>query len=232
MKLRLKALPATLRGIYTTRAGPNTLPDRFRRLEPDAADALLALEQDTGGLIYTDVFRTAEESLAARKRKVGVAAPGWSGHNYGFSVDVAVEETLQLRGWKYADLLAAMEAHGYHGHRRDGVTGYRQMECWHFNYFGSRAAAFLQHAGESWSAPVEHLIEDTYGEVLKLDVRKAQAALAKLRMYSGDVDGVAGPITRQSVMAFQRAWLLVPHGELDARTQRVLALVAAEIELL
>jgi hypothetical protein len=231
MKLRLRALPATVRGIYATRAGPNTLPERFRRLAPDAADALLRLEAATGGLIYTDMLRSAEESLAARKRKVGVAAPGWSGHNWGFSVDVAVEETLKLRFWKYADLLEAMRVHGWHCHRRDGAVGYRQMESWHFNYFGDDAAKWLAHAHESWSAPVEHLIEAVYGP-FQLTVREAQAALAKLRMYSGDVDGLLGPITRESILAFQRAWLLIPHGVLDARTERTLLLVAADIELL
>jgi hypothetical protein len=231
MKLRLTALAPTTRGIYNTRAGPDTLPERFRYLHPDAAAGFVALEAATGGLVYSDILRSAEESLHAAQTKRGVQPPGFSGHNFGFSVDVAVEETMKLRGWDYAKLVATMEAYGWHCHRRDGARGYRLSEHWHFNFFGAASAKYLKTTiGGSWASPLEALVLDTYEEAFRLTDAELQACLKKLGMYAGDVDGQVGPLTRAAVGAFQRAWMM--DGQRDeVRTRRVLAFVAAEREI-
>jgi len=228
MKLELRALPPTVRGIYNTKAGPGTLPERFRYLWPPAADALLEMELDTGGLVYSDILRSAEESLAAMQRKAGVQPPGFSGHNFGFSFDVAVDETMKLRGWDYNRLLTELEAHGWYGHRRDGARGYGKSESWHFNYLGSGGGKYLVLARPgAWAEPLEARVRDVYGAAFALTDSEVQACLKKLGMYAGDVDGVVGPLSKQAIGAFQRAWRL-PEGPADSRTRRVLAFVAAE----
>lgn len=230
MKLELKAVPSTTRGIYNTRAGPNTLPERFRYLWPAAAVGFGALETGTGGLVYSDMLRSAEESLHAMQTKSGVQPPGFSGHNFGFSFDCAVEETLKRHTWDYARLLAELEKYGWYCHRRDGARGYRQSESWHFNFFGPDFGKYVGRAlgPGGWAAPLEGLIQDVYGSAFVLGDAGVQASLKKLGMYAGDVDGLVGPLTRQGVAAFQRAWLLKETGDADAKTQRVLAFVAAE----
>lgn len=51
--------------------------------------------------------------------------------------------------------------------------------------------------------------------------------LAELKLYGGAVDGDHGPLTKQAVKAFQRAWLLGVDGRAGAMTQRTLAYVTA-----
>ena len=231
MKLTLTPLAPTTRGIYNTDVGPNSLPRRFRLLHPRAAEGFVALEKDTGGLIYTDILRSAEESLHAMQAKSGVQAPGFSGHNFGFSFDVAVEQTMQAHGWSYVELLSKLKMHGWHCHRRDGEAGYKLSEMWHFNFFGSDAPKYLGYSKLGWTAPLEHLLQDTYGADFALDAAGVQTCLAKLHMYAGPIDGLLGPLSSQGIKAFQRAWLLTVNGEADAHTQRVLAFVAAEREI-
>lgn len=229
MKLQLHALPGTTKGIYTTQSnGPNSLPTRFLFLHPKTAVGFAQLEAGTGGLVYSDILRSAEESLAAMQQKSGVQPPGYSGHNFGFSFDCAVDATLRLRGWTYSQLLDQLEGYGWYCHRRDGQGG---PESWHFNFFGSDSPKYLALATKSWSAPLEQLIEDTYGPQFLLSIADAQTALKKLGMLAGDVDGIIGPHTEAAVGAFQRAWLLPDTSDLDPRTMRVLAFVAADREV-
>lgn len=231
MKLRLHALPPTTRGIYTTRAGPNTLPERFRYLHPQAAVGFAQLEAGTGGLIYTDILRSAEESLHAAQTKTGVQPPGYSGHNFGFSFDCDIEGTMRAHGWDYARLLRELEGYGWYCHRRDGAAGWKRSEMWHYNYFGADAPKYLAlERTKGWGAPLEQLVVDIYGKDFELDDVGVQINLKKLGMYAGDIDGLIGPLSLQAVWAFQRAWL-VPGRILDARTKRVLAFVAAEREV-
>lgn len=227
MKILLERLAPTTRGIYNTKAGPDTLPERFRFLWPTAAEGFRALEAETGGLIYSDILRSAEESLHALQTKTGVQPPSYSGHNFGFSVDVAVDETLRLRKWTYEELLEVMAAHGWHCHRRDGKRG---SEAWHFNFFGDAAPVYLGVIG-GWSAPLEKLIQEVYGPGFLLTNEEVQVGLRKLSMYFGDIDGILGPRTKQGLMAFQRAWRLPASGVADPRTKRVLAFVAADREI-
>lgn len=228
MQLMFKALPSSTKGIYNTAAGPNSLPERFRKLWPNAADSFALLEQKTGGLIYSDIRRSAIESLEAMRTKAGVQRPGWSGHNYGLSVDVAVDYTLRLRGWAYADLLQAMGSFGWYCHRRDQSRG---AEDWHFNYLGLDGTIYLAAVDSTraltWSRAIEVRLAQIYGKSFLLNLADAQYALKTLHLYTGDVDGLNGPLTLQAVRAFQRAWLLSETGTLDTDTQRTLAFVTA-----
>lgn len=226
MILHLAALPATLRG-PDDEAYKGRVPTRARFLHPDAVRSLLALEAATGGLVYTDIFRSAESSMAARRSKRGVQRPGYSGHNYGLSVDLDVGAVLRSHRWRYPDLIAVMEDGGWFCHRRDLSSS--APENWHWNFLTTREAALaVPHDRSTWGAPVEARILSYYGADFVLDPEAVQAALASLRLYSGEVDGQIGPISREAISSFQRAWDLTPTGAADERTQRTLALVSAE----
>jgi len=228
MQLVLAELPDSLQH-YTGKP----VPKWMRRLAPDAAGSLLRVEAETGGLVYTDLWRSAEVSLAARAEKQGVQLPAYSPHNYGFAVDVAVDETLRKRNWSYTQLLGVLEGYGWYCHRRDGAPG--KSESWHFNFLRPGGKPYLGNVdpkkATTWHLGVEARIQESYGAQLCLDTPGVQYALKKLRMYVGEVDGVVGPITRQGIAAFQRAWGLKATGVADEKTQRTLAFLACEVTL-
>lgn len=229
MILELKELPPTI-------AGPNDntykgrVPGRARFLHPEATDSILQIEADTGGLVYTDVYRSAEASLAAMAVKSGVQPPGYSAHGFGFAVDLDVTSVLKKLSIKYPDLLNLMASYGWFCHRRDGLKD--EMEYWHFNYLGEDKDEFLAKADpklrKTWSLPVEYKIHKYYGAQFQLDSAEIQENLKRLRLYNGEVDGLLGPLSKQAVAAFQRTWKLAATGVADDRTKRVLAFVAAE----
>lgn len=108
--------------------------------------------------------------------------------------------------------------------------------CWHFNYFPPELKDQLLALAKSensntWAAPVEARIQQLYGDQFQYGVKQAQEYLAILKMYNATVDGLQGPITRQSIAVFQRAWKLPDTGALDLKTQRTLALISSNIIL-
>ena len=225
MLLHLSALPATTRGIYDVSGkGPNSLPESSLRLHPHAAEAFLRLEDDRP-LVYSGIWRSAEQSLRARATKEGVQPPGYSGHNYGFSVDVAVEATLKRHAWSYSDLLVYTQKHGWYCHRRQK----RGFEEWHFNFLPDPVAAFATvklTAPKTWANAIESVIHAYYGSAFEYDARCMQEYLQKLRFYGGAIDGLVGPRTTEAQQAFSRAW------RTTKRTfERTLAFVAADIQL-
>lgn len=232
MKLILRALSPDTRGIYTIRGQQNRLPDRMLRLAPDAAASFLKLEDETGGLVYSDIWRSAESSLTASAEKRGVQPPAFSAHNYGIAFDVAIDSTLHLTGWSYSRLLRTLAQHGWYCHRRDGRYDF---EGWHFNFFADRADRYLALVEplkpKSWARAAEQAIRDRYDPEFELTPTQIQGALQKLGLYHGAIDGLIGPLTRAGLRAFQRAWNL-PENEADERTQRTLAFVAADLQFL
>lgn len=206
------------------------LPLRMRYLEPTAAAALMALEMDTGGLVYTDMYRTPEASFAAKNARPTITkAPGKSGHNFGLSVDLDVEGTLAHRGWKYSELLSVMSDHGWHCHRLDGKQG--MHESYHFNHLGPDPATHLLLAKiddhNTWDDPVEGRIQELYGKDFDLSTFEIQHALATKGLYLGKLDGDIGPMSQKAIRTFQGAWGLTVDGVPGPMTQRLLALVTA-----
>jgi N-acetylmuramoyl-L-alanine amidase len=86
-------------------------------------------------------------------------------------------------------------------------------------------------AANTWAWPVESRIVELYGEAFKLTDLEVQQELAALRFYTGDLDGALGPLAREAIGAFQRAWGLPDDGVAGPRTRRVLAVITAEVEL-
>jgi hypothetical protein len=233
MQIDLKQLPDNLKGPDNPDY-KGLVPRRARFLHPEVADALLNLEKDTGGLVYTDVYRSPDGSLAACTTKRGCQPPAFSPHNYGLAVDVDLGSVLRKLHTSYASFVDLMAAHGWYCHRRDLDGG--AMEAWHFNYLGAKAKDYLKLADptdhNTWAAPVEKRIQEFYGKYFDYDSTTAQMYLQQLRFYHGDVDGLLGPMSREAIRAFQRAWVYFSHpdqvtGLLDGRTKRVLAVVSS-----
>lgn len=230
MILHLAELPATLRGpdddVYHGR-----LPRRARYLAPDGARSLLNLDRDLGGLVYTDVFRSAEASVLARRERRGTKRPGYSAHGFGLAFDLDVTATLRRTRLKYVELVQQLSVYGWFCHRRDLDDA--ALEAWHFNYLGELDAArllplALLSDARTWSAPIEQRIVERYGESFTLTSLELQEMLEQLGLYHGEIDGLVGPLTREAVAAFQRTWDLSEVGAGPA-TQRTLALVAADL---
>ena len=83
------------------------IPER-NMLESYTAWQRLKQVQEYKPLIYTDIYRSPASSAEAYARKVGVAKPGYSGHNYGISVDVAVEASMRRHKITYTQLCNIM----------------------------------------------------------------------------------------------------------------------------
>lgn len=232
MILRLSELPDTLRG--PDDADYNGLvPRRARFLEPGAAASTLQLVAKYPWLTFTDVYRSPDASLAARRTKRGVQPPGFSAHNFGLAWDLDVGACLRGGTLKYVELVEQLTADFWFCHRRD--LDQTASESWHFNYLGPDWKRFMTQvdpqAANTWSWAVEARIVELYGEQFKLDDRQVQEGLAALKFYSGAADGSMGPLTREAVGAFQRAWGLPDDGLAGSRTRRVLAVVTAKTEV-
>jgi hypothetical protein len=227
MILKLRQLPKLL-GIY----GPNKdiFPATMSLMHPSAAFAYLATEQHFGQqLRVSDMFRSAVQSLNAMKQKTGVQPPGFSAHNYGFAIDIDVDDCLKRFKLDKRGLDAEMEKNGWFCHRRDSKLA---SECWHYNYLIDRDTIKL--AGKSpglWSAPVEAQMQSVYGSQMGMTVVQIQEALKSIGLYPHTVDGIAGPLTSQAVMAFQRAWVQPVNGDLNVKLQRLLAYITSTKEL-
>lgn len=230
MIIKLAEMPATVRGPVGD--GYNgQVPKRMRFMAPDVGPALLLLDKATGGYIYTDMWRSADSSLAARRVKRGVQRPGYSPHGFGFSVDLDLYAIMKEKKIKYGDILEVMKAHNWYCHRQDGA-GPDESEAWHFNYLGDDPHKYLQHVDVNdhgtWASAVEARILERYGLDFVMSPVQIQSYLGQLKMYGGEVDGnSSSSLFREAVMVFQRAWDLDVDGVPGIMTQRTLAFVTA-----
>jgi hypothetical protein len=225
MEIKLKEIPDDqVIGIYGE--GKRHLPQRMRYLAPDAADSFLA--DLTPVAVVSDMLRSAESSLRARREGRGAQRPGYSGHGYGFSIDVDVDKMLRTLKFKTkAQLDAWMIERNWHCHRRDHRRG---SEDWHHNYLTpDEYKQFVKPNDERTSAALERKISANYGAWwLNMSPSETQRCLAKLKLYSGEIDGKFGPLSREATRVFQRAWMLEPTGKPDTMTNRTLAFVTAD----
>jgi hypothetical protein len=229
MLLQLVPLAADyVSGIYTVGGKPGRMPDRMRYLHPDAAIDYSKIQP---WVVVSDMFRTPESSLEAVRAKRGAQPPAYSAHNFGKAIDLALKESMERLAAKLgrtrvtkAELDATMEKAGWFCHRRDHLM---EFEAWHYNHLGIGA----KPQGTRTSDEIEACIQSLYGAAFKLTPSAAQSALRKLRFYGAAIDGDIGPLTRQAIRAFQRAWGIGESGMLDAKTQRTLAYVSADKDL-
>lgn len=211
------------------------VPKRMRYLAPDVGPRLLELDKDTGGYIYTDMWRSADASLAARRVKRGVQRPGYSPHGYGLAVDLDLYGIMKKFKVHYGDIVEVMRAHNWFCHRRDGA-GPDESEAWHFNYLGNDSDKYLQHVDTdrpaTWSNAVEARILERYGTNFSMAPTEIQSWLTQLKMYGGDLNAdLSSQLCREAIMAFQRAWDLDVDGDAGPMTQRTLAFVTADRQI-
>lgn len=229
MELRLFKLPPNkVRGTYDlnhNNRSDDFLPDRMLYMAEDAAQSYLSMDRV---IVFSDLFRSAAESLEAHARKRGVQPPAYSGHNFGIAGDLDVDRTLALNNWTYAELLTYMEAHQWYCHRRDGQRG---NEDWHFNFLGPTPTSILSvidaRLPATWSRGAEYAVQQRYAGQFTLTPSQIQGNLKKLRLYGGGIDGALGPISMQAVSLFAKTWE-VPAVPGAPNFQRTLAYVAAD----
>lgn len=211
-------------GIY----GPkkNVMPARSRYLSPPAATSYA---EELAGVVVSDMFRSGEASLRARRTRKGAQRPAYSGHNYGVSIDLAVSRTmknLKLKSKRQLD--EWMAERGWYCHRRDHL---RKHEEWHYNFFGAEYSRWVKPNDSRTSAGLERMITHRHGRWWhKMSKTSAQRCLQRLGMYDGDLDGQFGPLSQEATAVFQRAWILgrKATGRLDVMTCRTLAYVTAD----
>lgn len=230
LPLKLHALAAyDVTGVYKIGGQPNQMPERARFLHPYAAASWLRdLKQI---LVVSDMLRSAESSLAAVEEGRGAQPPAYSGHNYGFCIDIDVSAAMKKLGFKKKEQLDAwMVERGWWCHRVDHAL---DSESWHYNYLRLYRDLGITPTDPEISAKVkstagylEQLIVAVYGTYLKPDDTTCQFMLQSLKLYSGKIDGAIGPLSKQATAAFQRAWHLSPTGALDDKTRRTLAFVS------
>jgi hypothetical protein len=221
---RLQSLPSELvKGIYTINRKKGRMPDRALFLHPEAAESF---RHDLAKFcIVSDMLRSAASSLEAVRSGRGAQPPGFSGHNYGLSIDIEVDEAMKAIGVDSKEELDRfMELRGWYCHRRDGKRG---REDWHYNYLRLLGSDLVIPARfKTTSGYLEALIQRLYGDVLKPDDKTCQTYLRELMFYRGAIDGKIGPQSREAVRAFQRAWGIKETAKLDKKTRRTLAFVA------
>ncbi len=233
--LQLAKVPSgAVRGIY---GANHVMPERALYVHPSAYAALISIAPR---VVCSDIFRSPESSLEAMQRKVGVQPPGYSHHNYGGAVDLAVRESMERGGFRTKVALDAfMLSAGFPPFNvRLGATG---AESWHFSHI----PGWVGPGGRNTAPSAEAWIQIQYGAAFvafRDDIRAIQAALAKLGHYHGRIDGDWGPQSRTSLGMFQRALKVASYarvkgvadfseGVADKVTCRVLAYCTADREI-
>jgi hypothetical protein len=201
----------------------------FPYLDPAAAESFVAMEKEVGKLICLTMWWGPEHNLISKRLNKEVEPPGYSGHNFGFSIDLNLTDTLRTLKISYEVLLQRMKKFGWYCHRHDKEPQAPYSD--HFNYLGADGAAALAIVEnmnpESWGRAVEHHIVDRYGRFLHLSPAQVQGTLSAMKMYSGACTGNIDIMSREAILCFQRAWGLAETGDISIVLQRVLAFVGA-----
>jgi hypothetical protein len=226
MKLKLVKLDTnSVKGSYTINGVKGRMPERSLYLHPTVADSFLTHIAPIATV--SDIFRTPESSLAAVKSGRGAKPPGYSGHNFGLSIDIDVKKTMLNLGMKNKQELDTwMEDRFWYCHRRDHKM---ESENWHYNHLG--IGIEISTKVKTTAGYIEYKILELYEKDFKQNSFTIQEELARLKLYNGSIDGKLGPISKAAIGAFQRAWNLADSGIADDVTKRTLALVAAEKDL-
>jgi hypothetical protein len=231
LTLELQPLPTDrVRGNELVNRISHRLPLRSMFLHPLAAESFLT--DLAANVVVTDAFRSPEASLVALQDDTGSRPPGYSGHNYGLSIDVDIDAALADLRVDKPGFDRWMLARGWRCGRDDGERG---IDDRHYDFV--KIAERLGRSDlEGPVTDIEQLIALVHGDALMPDSKERQYLLRRLRFYGGVDDGIVGPLTREATAAFQRAWRLtddaeIKPGVLDPRTRRTLAFVSHQRRL-
>lgn len=234
MRLDLVKLPyRRIPGIYG--ANKTQFAKRLAFMHPVCATSFLIMQEECSwNIVLSDAWRASLSSLhrkfpPGKPVRRGTQRPGYSGHNYGFSIDIAVTKTMRRMGFKRKrDLDEYMIEHYFFCHRQDHR---RDREEWHYNslVLGIGPQKWLRYAGRSTAGAVEAMIRAVYGTYWKPSKRQLQRNLKYVKLYHGEIDGKIGPLSNTAVRVFQGAWRLKADGVAGPRTCRTLAFRCAEL---
>lgn len=218
-------LPAW-RGYTANKSG--FLPRRMSWMEPKAAEAANKMMEACGNRIeITDGYRSVITQAAAirdqkEKRRL-FAPPTKSGHNFAFSIDIKVKETLEnFRKSGDSELVAVGRdrASLVRWMKRYGWTGIKK-ESWHFNFLDGHETTIKK-------------IEAIYGPKLVLSNEQVQQALNKLVGKDLEeplkIDGLIGPKTGAAGKLADKLLGVDDRGAFSIWFRRVLAGAAVELK--
>lgn len=228
LKLRLSQVRARCwKGYYKNTSG--WLPKRMSWMEPEAAVAFRKMTEACDHRIeFTDVYRSARTQMlaiqsAAPKKKRLYAPPTKSGHNFAFSVDVSIDNTLKnFRKSGISELIVAGRDRQSLGRwmKQFGWTGI-STEAWHFNYLQDHPSTVKKIAA-------------VYGDILVLENADVQRAL---NMLLGKklpeplaIDGILGPKSSEAALLAQSLVGYADNGSFDPWFRRLLAGATVTIE--
>lgn len=251
-----------LRGHGIKGAYNGIMPDRALFARPEAAPDILKASKR---VVWSDLFRSPESSLHAMITKAGVQPPSYSDHNFGGAGDVSIKASIEFGGFKsrqHLDEWLTAECNMPMFWIKPGANnpGTRSIPAGH-----PKCKAGLETYHHSWfpspewyqgkrdtAASAENRVQSWYGFELDMNAIQrethyyypyfeAQEALAKLRHYSGKIDGKWGPISISALGIFQRGMQIAKwhakksgdgpaylEGELDPVTYRCLMYCAAD----
>lgn len=231
--LDLVQLPIdAVRGSYTVKGyGPGKMPFRSLFVHPSLAGQpgtaqrmrFLELLEDA---TFSDLFRTPESSLEAIASGRGALPPGTSTHGFGLAGDIDIDKTMRaIKAKTKLDLDLWMANKGLVCQRLDHRITSLKGESHHFHDIGGERATPRE---TSTAAAAQRRITALYGYAwATVDPAVAQAQLARLSLYRGDLDGKIGPISKSAIRIFRRGYGLGDSDRLDAKTFRTLVYVAA-----
>ncbi len=245
---------ASVEGSYTVKGDTTAMPDRMRMLSPRACDNFMRCLAPF--VVVSDMFRSAESSLAALKEgRKGIQPPSFSRHNYGEAIDLGVGETLRrMKGNSSVKLgLFGLDKLLHVGGKPEemglAVRTKRQLdlwmaergwfcfrgdhklllECWHFDFLGASAdLAFPYTSKKERSIAWGQVLEVHAHAWTDVTPQEFQALLAQIGFYKGAIDGKIGPQSRAAIGALQRAWKIPDTEKIDARTTQILVYVTCE----
>jgi len=205
------------RGYTKNRTG--FLPKRMSWMEPETAFDFMRMNEACNHLIeYTDVYRSSRYQIECIKRATEgkrrlYAPPTKSGHNFGWSFDAKIEETLEnFRHSKDPQLIVAGRDRQalIRWMKKYGFTPIKK-ESWHFNHLDGHSTTVKK---------IDAIID------LTLDNEDVQRALNKLlgdRIEPLKIDGMLGPISGQAALVADKILATNDQGAFSLWFRRVLA---------
>ena len=200
-----------------SQGGSDFLPSHMSWLEPEAAQASNKMMEACGNLIeVVECYQSVIEHAGKRS-----TPPTRSGHNFAFSIDIKVKETLKnFRKSGDSELFAAGRDRPslVRWMKRFGWTGVKK-ESWHFNFLGDHGTTNKK-------------IESLYGPKFVIDNFQVQMALNKILDLDEPlkIDGCIGPKTGTAGREADRLLGLNDRGAFSLWFRRVLAGAAVELK--